>query len=117
MRSILSLIASIEALLACAIDRAWLAVLCAPEAAEAALAAALLAAAAAALAFFASSLCSLLTCDFRSSICAWIGFRSVHPANATRQAAAAVTFNVVANFILNSPRVVTSRRKYGSIAA
>ena len=60
MRSIFSLIASIAVEFDCAVDRAWFAVLCAPEAAEAALAAALCAAAAS-LDAFAVSLCNLLT--------------------------------------------------------
>jgi hypothetical protein len=88
MRSSFSLIAAIAEELDWPRDRAWFAVLCAPEAAEEADAAALLAAAAA-LEAFAVSPCSLLTCDFRSSIWAWIGFRSAQPARAARQAAAA----------------------------
>ena len=60
MRSIFSLIASMAVEFDCAVDKAWLAVLCAPDAADDALAAALLAAAAS-LEAFAVSLCSLLT--------------------------------------------------------
>ena len=66
--------------------------LCAPEAADCAAAAALFAAAAS-LEAFAVSLCSLPTCDFRSSIWAWIGFRSVQPAKATTQATAREAFS------------------------
>ncbi len=46
MRSIFSLIASMAVEFDCEVDKAWFAVLCAPEAAEEAAAAALLAAAA-----------------------------------------------------------------------
>ena len=67
MRSIFSLIASMAVEFDCEVDNAWFAVLCAPEAAEDALAAALCAAAAS-LAAFAVSLWFLVICDFRSSI-------------------------------------------------
>lgn len=66
IRSIFSLIASMAVEFDCEVDKAWLAVLCAPEADEDALAAALLAAAAS-LEAFDVSLCSLVTWDFRSS--------------------------------------------------
>ena len=60
MRSIFSLIASIAVEFDCEVDSAWLAVLCAPDAAELAEAAAALAAAAS-LEAFAVSPCSLVT--------------------------------------------------------
>ncbi len=102
MRSIFSLIASIAVEFDWAVDNAWFAVLCAPEAAEEALAAALWAAAAS-LEAFAVSLCSLLTWDFRSSIWAWTGFKSVQPAKAITQAAATVALSVVEKFIAIFP--------------
>ena len=104
MRSIFSLIASIAVEFDCAVDKAWFAVLCAPEAAEEALEAALFAAAAS-LEAFAVSLCSLVTCDLRSSSWAWVGFKSVQPAKAITQAAATVALRVVVNVIQYSPRV------------
>lgn len=98
MRSSFSLIAAIAEVLDWDADSAWFAVLCAAEAAEEAEAAALLAAAAA-LEAFAVSPCSLLTCDFRSSIWVCSFVVSAQPARAAMQAAAAATFMVVANFI------------------
>src|SRR5579864_5315042 len=98
MRSIFSLIASMAVEFDCEVDNAWFAVLCAPDAADCALAAALLAAAASLWAF-AMSLCILPCCAFRSSIWAWMGFRSVQPAKATTQAAAREALRVVVNVI------------------
>src|SRR5262249_1272878 len=98
VRSIFSFVASQQDWLACAAANAWLAVLCAPLAAWPADCAALLAASAELLAP-ATSLEVLATWAFRSSICAWIGFRSVQRTMPATAATAAATFTTLAHFI------------------
>src|SRR5215469_18814537 len=98
MRSIFSFVASQHDWLACAAASAWLAVLCAPLAACPADCAALLAESAALLAE-AVSLAVLATWAFRSSICAWMGFRSVQPTIPATTATAAAAFTTLAHFI------------------
>src|ERR1700751_5777329 len=98
MRSIFSFVASQHDWLACAAAKAWLAVLCAPLAAWPADCAALLAASAELLAPD-TSLAVLATWAFRSSICAWMGFRSVQPTIPATAATAAAAFTTLAHFI------------------
>ena len=80
----------------------WFAVLCAPLAADCAAEAALEAELAESRAAAASE-DTFETCAFSSSICAWIGLRSVHADIRPRHRSAVEAFSINALFIGNSP--------------